>query len=153
MEKLDIDSFKELPKEKFKDFIALFPQMDPELQKKALEQIPEFISSAKDYLTVLKENTFNSLSSEEKTTEAVIECCRMEIDALKEILKKDNITDDEKREILKAMNEIPNRLFEENARHRVFVDNLHKRSTEAGLATVALAAVAIGVKVVVPRVL
>ena len=151
MEMLNISSFKDFPKEKFKDFIALFPQMDPEIQMKALEQFPELISSAKDYLSVLKENTNEVLRSGEKISEMVCNACQKEIDCLNEMLNKEQLSREEKKDIFEAIFKIQQRLFEESDKHRRFADDLHKRTIEAGFATIVLAAVAIGVKAVGPR--
>ena len=67
--------------------------------------------------------------------------------------KREDLSPEERAYIMKAMIEIQQRIFEESCRHRSFVNELHKRAAEAGVASVAIAAVAIGVKVVVPRVL
>ena len=71
LKKLNINSFGELTGEKFREFMALFPEMDPELQKKALEQFPEFSSAVKSYLSDLRANTDNAIKSGERSMEMV----------------------------------------------------------------------------------
>ena len=44
--KLGIPDFRHLTKDKVVSFVSMLPHMDPEVAKKALEQFPEFSSTA-----------------------------------------------------------------------------------------------------------
>lgn len=45
LDKLGIDDFRHLSKEKVIEFVSLVPNMEPEVAKAAIEQFPEFSSS------------------------------------------------------------------------------------------------------------
>ena len=153
LEQLGINRFRELSKGEFLDFLSGLSQMDPEVQIKALDQFPEFISSAKEYLSGMKETVSEALRSGEKGMEYACEGYMKTIDSVSELIERGDLTFEEKMEIAQKMIELNQKISEEADRHRRFVESVHTKSLEAGLAAVALGVVALGGKMVVSRVL
>ena len=153
MEKLNISSFKDLPKERFKDLIALFPQMDPELQVKALEQFPEFISAAKEALSGIKENASEVLKSEDKGLENTYKNYEKAIDYLGGLLEKDRLSSEESMEVARMIVELTQKQSEEQAKHRAFEEGVQVRYLAGVLGAMSFVLAALGVKVVIPKVL
>lgn len=153
LQQLNINSFRELSKEKFMDFISVLPDMDPEVQIKALEQFPEFIAAAKEALSGIKENASEILKSEDKGLESTYKSHEMAMEFLGELLKKEGLSSDELMEIARMIVDLTQKQSEEQARRRTFEEGVQTRYLTGVIASMALGVAALGVKVVVPRVL
>lgn len=153
LQQLNINSFRELSKEKFMDFISVLPDMDPEVQIKALEQFPEFISAAKEALSGMKENASEILRSEDKGLEGVTKSYEMAIDYLGGLLNKEGLSPEELMKIAHMIFDLTQKHGEALAEHRAFEEGVQNRYLTGVIATMALGVAALGVKVVVPRVL
>ena len=153
LQQLKINSFRELSKEKFMDFISVLQDLDPEVQMKALEQFPEFISTAKEALSGMKENALELLKSEDKGLECTSKSYEMAIDYLGGLLNKEGLSSEEKMEIAHMIFELAQKQGQNLAGHRAFEEGVQSRYLTGVLATMALGVAALGVKVVVPRVL
>ena len=99
LKKLGITDFRHMTKDKIVSFASMLPRMDPEVAKKALEQFPEFASSAKEILANYKETIDKAVDSNDKSVKASYDICNNIIQSLKEQLD-DKSLDFEQRMII-----------------------------------------------------
>ena len=103
LKKLDIPDFRHLTKDKVIAFASMIPRMDPEVAKKALEQLPNFAFSSLD---IMKESRGVIETTMQDDHESTLKCYEMYdrvMDSLERILQENELSFDEKTYILDQM--------------------------------------------------
>ncbi len=106
LKKLDIPDFYHLRKEHLIPFASMMNRMDPEVVKKALDQIPNFTASALDIVNDYKDISFKILENNEETVQERVKICIRRMDALEEILNKGDLSFEQEKDILDEMNNV-----------------------------------------------
>lgn len=120
LKKLNIPDFRHLKKEHLLSFASMMNRMDPEVVKKALEQIPNFTSSALDIVNNYKEISLNILESNEETVRERIKTCIRRMDTLEEILKKGDLSFEQEKDILNEMNNVSYEMGQIDKENKIF---------------------------------
>lgn len=139
LRKLGIDDFRHMTKDKVMVMASMLDKMDPEVAKKALEQFPNFSDTMKsiciDYKSVIErlaESNDNSVKSYYETCDAIISSCQIE-------LARENLSFEEKRQILTYMLEVVKMKGIKDTENK----NHLLRLSIAGLSAVGLTAIAL----------
>lgn len=144
---LQIDSFRNLSKDKVMEFISLIPNMDKEVAISIINQFSAYSDMAKNMIgelrllceTALKENT----GSQKDAIAAYIKI----LDQLAEMLKKEDITREEREYITNKMLEVADKIATKDSENKEFLMDIVKCG--AGLVGMVIVAGAtiLGVKI------
>ena len=143
---LGITDFSEVSSSNFVKFASIFSQLDPECQIKALESIPAFVDIAKEALSSYKEILSTECSSNDKSIENYYLACHKIIDALSTLLSNDDLSFDEKREVIKYIMTIEQKMSQKDSENKEFIKNESEkarfgiRAIVVGLAFLGLSA-------------
>ena len=100
LKKLNIKDFRFLTKDKVITMASMLDKMDPEVAKKALEQFPEFASTAKETLSNYKDTLDKGLEENKESVQTYYEACKSIIESLQQQLERENLTFDERKYII-----------------------------------------------------
>lgn len=119
-EALGISTWRNLSKEKLFNFISTLPNVDSELAIKVIEQLPEFAKMATEMVTILKNVCDKVLEEDARITDKSIEAYKTVIseiykpllDELSIIIKRDDLTAEDRKYFADKMIEIANKTEE-----------------------------------------
>ncbi|MEV4345001.1 hypothetical protein AB0J83_11040 [Actinoplanes sp. NPDC049596] len=146
---LDIDSWRNLSKEKVMRFAAMMPDMSNEVRMKIIEQFPNFKELALGTLSTLKGAHESTLGSNTQNQENIHNAYQDIRNALKEELKRDDLSAEDRRIIHDKLMETGQRESEKDTENKRFLDGqLNKVLAGAG-AAIAAGLVFVGAKVAI----
>ena len=116
---LDIADFRHLTKDKVIAMASLLDRMDPEVAKKALEQFPEFASTAKEMLAGYKDTLDKGLEVNKESVQAY--SCSSIIETLQKQLENENISCEERKYIVDKMLELSKLIGEKDTENKRFI--------------------------------
>lgn len=128
---MQIDSFRNLSKEKVLQFAALMPEMDKEVAIKVIEQFPEFRQFALDALNVLETEHTSTLDAN-KTSQAAVFHAFDEVRAiLKNELDRDDLSAEDRMIIIDKIMETANQVFAKDSENKRFLDTIFGKTVLA----------------------
>lgn len=139
LDKLGIDDFRHLSKDKVVEFISMIPDMDPEVAKAAIEQFPEFASTIKSIMLDYKHEIELALQSNDDSMKACQEAATSILKSLDRMLDDEDLTHEEKMKIIDKMMEIQQMLSNKDSENKKFIRDI---IAVAGVVVVAVAGVA-----------
>jgi len=141
-EKLGINNWRELSKEKLLQYMKLAPNIDKELHIKILEQVPNFIQLTNDITT----NVINIAEKKKEVSVTVLNVLRTIAESLNELIKKDNITPEERMYAIDKVIELSRIIDDIDKRNGDFFDTVVKIAAGIGGFGLAVLAVVLGIK-------
>ena len=142
LRKLGIPDFRHLTKDKVIKMAAMLDKMDPEVAKKALEQFPEFTSTAKEILIHYKDTLDKSLVQNHDSVQKYYDTCNSIIESLKKQLDTANQSFEERKYIIDQMLYIANMMKEKDSENKKFLFAMAMGAlTTAGAVVLALGTV------------
>lgn len=147
LKKLNVNSFRELSKDKILDFMSMLPEMDPEVAKKALEQFPDFVSCSTKVLKEYKEAALKAMESGGKGFEQVAQGRLITIDSLSKMLEQDNLSFEQKMVIAEKMTELGDKNSQDLEKHQNFLVEILKSIALPCTIIIVAAASILGLKV------
>lgn len=139
LDKLGIDNFRQLTKDKVIEMASMLDKMDPEVAKKALDQFPDFAKTMKEILVEYKGFLSEGLKSNQENTKSFFESCDCAIQECQRVLDKDNLSFDEKHTVIMLMLEIAKMKKDANSENNKFITCL----ATTGIAALGIAATAL----------
>lgn len=147
MKVLEIDTWRNLSKDKMLQFASLVPEMDKEIALKVIEQFPEFRLFGIDTLNVLeKEHTSTLLANHESQTE-VHNAYREVRGILSGELKRDDLAPEDRMIIIDKVIQTADQEFAKDSENKRFLDTLFGKAAMAGGAVMTLGLVVLGGRV------
>jgi hypothetical protein len=144
---LNIESFRNLSKDKIIEFVSLIPNMDRDVAIKIIEQFPQYANFASSMISQLNTLCDNALKANAKSQSDVIEAYKKILDDLGELLKKDDITSEERANITEKMVMIADRISAKDTENKAFLINAIKSIAPYAGGALLLAAAIFGVNV------
>lgn len=138
LDKLGIEDFRHLSKDKVVEFVSLIPEMDPEVAKAAINQFPEFAKTMKSIMIDYKEEIESALKSNDDSTKACQDAATNILKSLDKMLEKD-LTQEEKMQIIDKMIEIQKMLNDKDSENKKFIRDI---VTIASVVVVAITGIA-----------
>ena len=124
LKELEMDSWRNLSKDKFMKFVAMMPDMSDELRIKVIEQIPQYVELCKEWLNMAKE-VFNKLMEKDKeTATALINLVNNISDAISKILDKETISEEERKYLIDKQMELAKMLERLDERTKKWIENI-----------------------------
>ena len=117
---LQIESFRNLSKEKVMKFVSLIPSMDKEVALSIINQFPEYAGMARSMVEEMGAICDNALKENTHSQDAVFAAYRKIIDDLGELLKKDDISSEEREYISSKMIEVADKMAAKDSENKKF---------------------------------
>lgn len=138
---LEIDSWRNLSKDKVLQFAAMMPDMDTEVAIRIIEQFPQFKAFALDALNVLEKGYRSALDANVHSQDAAHRAFQDTRDAIKGQLDRNDLGPDARRHLIECLMELAKMESAKDSENKRFLDsNLGK--VVAGAGALALGAVA-----------
>ncbi|MEV4519288.1 hypothetical protein ACGFKZ_10190 [Micromonospora tulbaghiae] len=145
---LDIDTWRNLSKEKVFQLVAMMPEMEKEVQLKIIEQLPELTKLAVKAMTVVRKVHESTLSSNEKSQENVHKGYQEARAAIIAQLERGDLDPETRRHLNELLMQTADKESAKDSENKHFLDRLVNKTTlGVAVAAVVLTAVATGGKV------
>ncbi len=144
---LNIDSFRNLSKDKIVEFVSLIPNMDKEVAIKIIEQYPAFAKLSESMVGQLNKMCDIALEKNEDSQKLTIQAYKQVLDELSKQLHIEDISKEEREKITEQMIEIADKIAVKDTENKAFIDKMVKYSTGFALGVVVLGAAVLGVNV------
>lgn len=95
-QKLDVDNWAQMPEEKIPEFISLIPYMDKDVVLAIVNQFPAYSSLMKCMIEELGKSCDAAMKENSASQQQVYSAYRKILDDLGEIIKRENITEEER---------------------------------------------------------
>ncbi len=140
LDKLGIEDFRHLSKDKVIEFVSMIPNMEPEVAKAAIEQFPEFASTMKSIMIDYKQEIETALNQNGDSIKAYYDACNKILDSLDKLLEDTELDLNEKMQIIDKMQEVQKMMDEKDKENKKFIRDI---LTIAGVVIVTVAGTAI----------
>ncbi|MCL2190073.1 MAG: hypothetical protein FWB87_15070 [Defluviitaleaceae bacterium] len=142
---LQIDSFRNITKSRIMEFASLIPNMDKDVAMAIINQFPAYASAATDMVVQFKEMCDSALKDNKESSKEAIEAYRKILDDLGELLKKDEISPEERASITENMIAIADKISAKDTENKEFLDKVIKHCAHIVTAALILGSVILGV--------
>ncbi|MEF2526294.1 MULTISPECIES: hypothetical protein [Streptomyces] len=144
---LGIDSWRHLSKDKMMQFVAMMPDMGPEVALKIVEQFPAFKDFALNVVDAMKKSHESTLSANQQSQGHVHQAYRDFRDTLRSELDKGDLTWEQRLRIIEKMQEAVREEAQKDSENKRFLDGALKKVLVLGTAAVALGVAFVGGRV------
>lgn len=121
---LAITDFRSISKEKIMEFASLIPNMDKDVAISIINQFPTYKDFAINIVNSLKDMCDSAMKSNDLSQKETIAAYRKILDDLGELLKKDDITIEEKDMISDKMILVADKIASVNTENKEFISNI-----------------------------
>ena len=118
---LNIESFRNLSKEKIVEFISLIPNMDKDVAISIINQFPAYAEMAGNIIAQLKTMCDSAIKEAGKSQKESIESYKLILSELGNLLQKDNISAEERALITDKMILIADRISAKDSEYKEFL--------------------------------
>lgn len=143
---LGIESWRNLSKDKFVQFVAMMPEMDKEVALKVISQFPEFTKFARSALEDATKAFESALNSNERSQARVHEIHLEQLAILKAELDKD-LTPDEHMRVLDDFREVGEKSAAKDTENKEFLAEQFTKKAITTVVTVLALLVFVGARV------
>ncbi|WP_248621995.1 hypothetical protein [Enterococcus cecorum] len=144
---LQIETFRNLSKDKIMEFASLLPQMDKDVAISIIQQFPAFAENSRNIVKQLVELCNAALEKNNENHKANIYAYLKILDELGELLKKEYISSEEREKIINDMITVADKINEINNENRKFISQIAKYGLSIGVGALALSAVVLGANI------
>lgn len=137
---LDIESWRNLSKDKMIRFAAMMPDMDREVALKIVEQFPAFKDFAMETVGVMERAQESALQNNKESQAQVHQAFQEIREILKGELAQEDLPWEQRKQILELILETGNREFAKDSENKDFLKQIMK-----GVGVVAVSALALGI--------
>ena len=144
---LAIKDFRNISKEKIMEFVSLIPNMDKDVAISIINQFPTYKDFAVSTVTVLKDMCDSALEKNDASQQETISAYRKILDDLGEILKKDDISAEERDSISDKMITIADKIALKDTENKNFIAGIVKYGAPIIGAALIIGATILGVNI------
>ena len=121
LQRLGIQDFRHMTKDKIMRFATMLPYMDPDVAKKALEQFPAFKELAGQMVIEYKNIVSNTLTENSESQKVLYNTCNSILDVLKQELQKDTLSQEERASVEGKMLSVVAIIAEKDSENKRFL--------------------------------
>ncbi len=121
LQRLGIQDFRHMTKDKIMRFATMLPYMDPEVAKKALEQFPAFKDLAGQLVVEYKNIVADTLTDNSESQKVFYQTCNSILDSLKQELQNDTLSVEERACIEDRMLKVASMIAEKDSENKRFL--------------------------------
>ncbi|HHJ9075892.1 TPA: hypothetical protein ACQQBA_001728 [Streptococcus mutans] len=144
---LNIESFRNLSKDKVMEFISLIPNMDKDLAIKIVEQFPSYADYSQNIVKQLNMLCEKALDRNDNGQKEAIEAYRKVLDELSVLLQKEETSVDERKYITEQMIATADKIAAKDTENKEFLEKIIKCGSYVVLGALAIGATILGVNV------
>lgn len=141
---LEIDSFRNITKEKVIEFVSQIPNMDKEVAINIINQFPSYVKLSETMIVQLKNLCIDALTQNNKSNEASINAYSKILDDLGTLLHKEELTFEEKKYITEQMVSIADKISVKDTENKKFINNKIGYVSMAFMAVVGVGVLILG---------
>ena len=145
-EALDIESFRNLSKDKIMEFVSLIPYMDKEVAISIVNQFPRYAEMAANMIQCMGNICEKALESNNTSQKETIESYQLILNSLAKLLEKDNITQEERYSITEKMIEVADKIATKDTEGKSFVNGVLRFGSSLICTSLLAGEVILGVK-------
>lgn len=139
---LNINSFRNMSKDKIMQFVSLIPQMDREVAIAIINQFPNYADYSVNIIQQLNVLCDKALQSNSTSQKDAIETYKIVLESIKEQLKEDEISPELRIKLNEQMIEIADKVAAKDTENKKWLSGIHKAGTAIiGIALIAGAAI------------
>ena len=120
LRKLNITDFRHMTKDKVKNFVAMFPKMDPEVAKRALEQFPNLAETSRSIVSCIKDSLKTIVSSNAENMASFNARCQEALAILDAELKREDLTDEGRKIVIDGITDIIEIISQKDSENKAF---------------------------------
>lgn len=151
MQQLDIESWRNLSKDKMMRFAAMMPEMDTEVALKIIEQFPAFKEFALATVREIKKAHEVTINANDKSQDHFYKTLADIIEILKGELTSTELTWEQRKWIIEQIQEQGKLVFQKDSENKKFLDTLLGKVALASVSAIALSLVFVGGKVMIEQ--
>ncbi len=121
---LNIDSFRNLSKDKIMEFVSIIPNLDKDVAIKIIEQFPNYAEYSKSIVNELKGMVNNAMEENTASNMESIKAYNKILDELSILLQKENISPEERKRITEDMILVADKISEKDTENKHFLNNI-----------------------------
>ena len=144
---LNIESFRNISKEKIMEFVSLIPNVDREIAIKIIEQYPVFAELSKSILSQLNKMCDIALEKNDESQKHVIEAYKQILDELSFQVRLDNLPKEEKTKYIEQMIEVADKMAAKDSENKAFIDKMVKYGMGVTVGVLIIGATILGVNI------
>ena len=144
---LAITNFRNISKEKIMEFASLIPNMDKDVATTIINQFPTYKDFAVSTITILKEMCDSALEKNDSSQKETISAYRKILDDLGEILKRDDISIEERDSISNKMIMIADKIALKDTENKNFIAGIVKYSVPIIGSALVIGATILGINI------
>lgn len=142
---LNIESFRNLSKDKIMEFVSLLPNMDKEVAMAVINQFPAYADNAKVMVNCLKDMCRDIIEKNDSSMNTVAAAYNIILDDLSTLLLREDISTEERTYITEKMIEIADKLAAKDTENKDFLAAMNQRQTLFCFCAIVFAAAILGV--------
>lgn len=146
-EVLQISNFREISKDKIIEFISLIPNMDKEVAIAIINQFSAYADSANNMVAQLNVMCDNIIKDNNSSQKDAVEAYKIILQDLRELLKKEDISKEERDEIIEEMILIADKISEKDTENKDFLNGIMKYGVHIVSGALLLGVAILGVNV------
>lgn len=144
---LQINKFSELSKDKIMEFVSLIPNMDKEVAIAIINQLPAYADSANNIVAQLNDMCDNVIKDNNSSQKDAVEAYKVILQDLSELLKKEDISKEERDEITEKMILVADKISAKDTENKDFLNGIIKCGVPIVGGALLLGAAILGVNV------
>jgi len=148
---LEIDSWRNLSRDKVMKFAAMMPDMDKEVALSIVAQFPAFTRFALGALNFLEKASESTQAANKSSQERVHDAYRDTRAVLKGELDQENLSPEDRRFILESIIETADKESDKDTENKRFLEDLFSKGAIAAGAVVVAGLVFVGGKIMLER--
>ena len=137
LRKLKIDDFSQMTVKQFFELTSM-KNVDPEIIKKAIEQIPEFAELIREMINHQKETVEKAMKSNDESMKNCFDAWNRAINILEKELENENLSFDERMEIIEKIMECNKMIDQKDSENKAFLADVVKKVVGGVFMTVAV---------------
>ena len=145
---LGITDWRSLSKDKLMNFVSVLPQVDSEVAMKIIDQFPEVAKTSQEMVNCMKETCNTVLLENKNSSDQSMKAYQHILEDLSELLKKDNITTDDKKYFIEKMMQIADKISDKDKENKAFWGKLLNTLGGVALGTLVIGASILGANII-----
>ncbi len=125
-QKLNVENWAQMPEEKVPEFISLIPYMDKDVVLAIVNQFPAYSSMVKCLIEELGKSCDAAMKENSASQQQVYSAYRKILDDLGEIIKRENITEEERDRLIDRMIDVADKMSAKDTENKGFLSWLQK---------------------------
>ena len=142
LKKLEISDFGAMPIDKISTFVSFLPYMDKDVALKVIAQFPKYIEFEKELVSSMQHSLEIMCASNQESMRSIYAVCTTQIDRCNELLKSDNLSEEERKRLEDMILEIIQLMYAKDTENKKLLNSWVEKAI-GGLALVTLGAAAI----------